>query len=64
MLHYSVAAGEQGNVAERFIANLNDPSTGAQDDGFGITVSADETGAFTVTNERNKETKGYAAQAK
>ena len=44
MLHYSVAAGEPGNVAEPFIANTGDvPDPAVHDRGFGINVSAQPT---------------------
>lgn len=61
MLHYSVAAGADGNVAEPMIANLGDVSDPAvKDTGFGIQVSVQPNGAFTVVNERNNHTKTYA----
>jgi competence protein ComEC len=64
MLHYAVAAGAADatlNVPAEFIANTEesaDPAT-VNDNGFGISVSADADGSFTVTNERNKKTKTY-----
>jgi competence protein ComEC len=61
MLHYSVAAGDEGNVAEPLIANLGDvPDPAVADQGFGISVSVLPNGSFTVVNERNKVTKTYA----
>ena len=64
MMHYAVAAGTADptlNVPAEFIANAEesaDPAT-VNDKGFGISVSADADGSFTVTNERNKLTKSY-----
>jgi hypothetical protein len=63
MLHYAVAAGSEGNVAEPMIANLGDVSDPAvKDTGFGIHVTVQPDGAFTVVNERNNHTKTYAAR--
>jgi competence protein ComEC len=63
MLHYSVAAGAEGNVEEPRIANLGDVSDPAvKDTGFGINVTVQPTGAFTVVNERNNLTKTYPAR--
>lgn len=60
MLHYSVAAGNEGNVPETFIANTRDvPDPAVHDEGFGIKVSVQPDGSFTVTNERNNFTKKY-----
>lgn len=61
MLHYSVAAGTEGNVAEPLIANLGDVSDPAvKDTGFGINVTVQPNGTFTVVNERNSLTKTYS----
>ena len=63
MLHYSVAAGAEGNVAEPLIANLGDVSDPAvKDTGFGINVTVQPNGSFTVVNERNNVSKTYAAR--
>jgi len=63
MLHYSVAAGAEGNVAEPLIANLGDVSDPAvKDTGFGISVTVQPNGSFTVVNERNNVSKTYPAQ--
>jgi beta-lactamase superfamily II metal-dependent hydrolase len=63
MLHYAVVAGSEGNVAEPMIANLGDVSDPAvKDTGFGINVTVQPTGAFTVVNERNNQTKTYPAR--
>ena len=63
MLHYSIAAGAEGNVAEPFIANLGDVSDPAvKDTGFGINVTVQPNGSFTVVNERKNMTKTYASR--
>lgn len=63
MLHYSVTAGSDGNVDEARIANLGDVADPAvKDTGFGINVTVQPTGAFTVVNERNNLTKTYPAR--
>lgn len=56
MLHYSVAAGKDGNVPDSFIANVDE----ADDRGHNIKVSAESSGAFTVRNDRNRFEKRYA----
>jgi competence protein ComEC len=63
MLHYAVVAGSEGNVAEPQIANLGDVSDPAvKDTGFGINVTVQPNGSFTVVNERNNQTKTYPAR--
>jgi competence protein ComEC len=63
MLHYSVAAGTEGNVAEPLIANPGDVSEPAvKDTGFGINVTVQRDGSFTVVNERNNVRKTYPAR--
>ena len=63
MLHYAVVAGVEGNVAEPMIANLGDVADPAvKDTGFGINVTVQPNGSFTVVNERNNMTKTYAAR--
>ena len=63
MMHYAVAAGAADasvNVPSDFIANTEESTDPAVNDkGFGISVSAESDGSFTVTNERNKLTKKY-----
>jgi hypothetical protein len=60
MMHYAVAAGAEANVAEPFIANPGDvPDPAVPDRGFGISVSVQPNGSFTVVNERNKVAKTY-----
>ena len=63
MLHYSVAAGAEGNVEEPRIANLGDVADPAvKDTGFGINVTVQANGSFTVVNERNHLSKTYPAR--
>ena len=63
MLHYAVVAGSEGNVAEPMIANLGDVSDpSVKDTGFGINVTVQPDGSFTVVNERNNVTKTYPAR--
>jgi competence protein ComEC len=60
MLHFAVVAGAEGNVAEPMIANLGDVADPAvKDTGFGINVTVQPNGTFTVVNERNNLTKTY-----
>ena len=60
MLHYAVVAGAEGNVGEPLIANLGDVSDASvKDTGFGINVTVEPNGSFTVVNERNNQTKTY-----
>jgi beta-lactamase superfamily II metal-dependent hydrolase len=63
MLHYSVAAGAEGNVEEPRIANLGDVADPAvKDTGYGINVTVQPDGSFTVVNERNNLAKTYPAR--
>ena len=63
MLHYAVVAGGEGNVGEPLIANLGDVSDpSVKDTGFGINVTVQPNGSFTVVNERNNQTKTYSAR--
>ena len=61
MMHYGVAAGADVNVPPDFIANIEESTDPAvvNDKGFGISVSADADGSFTVTNERTRKSKTY-----
>ena len=52
-LHYAVDGGTDHNVAEPFIANVD------QTTAYGIKVSAARDGSFTVVNARNGQTKSY-----
>ncbi len=54
-LHYAVDAGKDHNVAEDFIANMNDA------DGFFIEVTAQPDGSFVVLNSRNGVSRNYGA---
>jgi beta-lactamase superfamily II metal-dependent hydrolase len=54
-VHYSVNGGKEHNVAEQFIANPDQ----ANDQGKWIKLSAEPSGAFTVTNSRNNFSKTY-----
>ncbi len=53
-LHYTVTAGRENNAPDTFIANTDE-----QCEGQGISLTAQQDGAFTVTNARNKYTKTY-----
>jgi beta-lactamase superfamily II metal-dependent hydrolase len=60
MLHFSEAAGAEGNVPEERIANPSDaPTATGNDTGYGIRVVAERDGSFTVTNARNGFSKAY-----
>lgn len=56
-LHFANAGGQEHNVANAFLADLNDTGEGNY-----IKVSATKTGAMTVFNSRNKHTKTYPAK--
>jgi competence protein ComEC len=56
-LHFAVAGGTDHNVANSFLADLNDVGEGNY-----IKVSATTSGAMTVYNSRNKYTKTYPAK--
>ena len=53
-LHYSLAGGNEANVAGERIANIEEKCQG-----FGIDVSASKDARMTVTNQRNGHTKTY-----
>ena len=53
-LHYAVAGGKDNNSADTFIANTDERCEGKW-----LKLSVDATGAFTVTNSRNKYQKTY-----
>ena len=55
-LHYAVEGGRDHNVAEPFIANMDESTS------HGIRISARADGSFTVTNGRNGQSKTYAAK--
>jgi competence protein ComEC len=54
-LHYAVAGGPEHNVAEPFIANMDETTA------HGIRISARPDGSFVVTNERSGQAKQYPA---
>ena len=56
-IHFALAGGKDSNVGEDMIANVDEACKG-----FGLMVSAQKNGAFSVTNERNSKTKQYAAR--
>ncbi len=55
-VHFALAAGKEHNVAEPHIANMEEKCQG-----LGLTLAAKDTGAFSVTNQRNGVNKNYAA---
>jgi competence protein ComEC len=55
-LHYALEGGKEHNVADSFIANVDEPDTGQY-----IKLTAEGNGSFTVWNQRNKFTKVYKA---
>jgi beta-lactamase superfamily II metal-dependent hydrolase len=57
-LHYAEAGGKEHNVADSFIANV-DESTGDY-----LKLTADGNGSFTVWNQRNKFEKAYKPTGK
>jgi beta-lactamase superfamily II metal-dependent hydrolase len=56
-LHFAVAGGKEANVADSFIANIDEACEGKY-----IKASAMADGSFTVLNTRNKYQKSYAAK--
>jgi len=56
-LHFAVAGGKDSNVADSFIANIDEACEGKY-----IKASAMSDGSFTVVNSRNKYQKSYAAK--
>jgi len=56
-VHFAVAAGAENNTEEAKIANMEEKCAG-----YGLKVSAKKDGSFSVTNERNGNTKTYAAR--
>ncbi|MBK5290195.1 MAG: MBL fold metallo-hydrolase [Acidobacteriia bacterium] len=55
-VHFALAGGKEHNVSEPGIANMEEKCQG-----FGLSLSAKNTGAFSVTNQRNGVSKNYAA---
>jgi competence protein ComEC len=56
-VHFAMGGGSDANVADSFIANLNEVCEGQS-----LKVSAMNDGSFTVLNNRNKYSKSYAAK--
>ena len=56
-LHFADAGGKEHNVADAYIANVDEGDTG-----FYLKVTANEDGSFEVYNPRNKYTKQYPAR--
>ena len=56
-VHFALAGGKENNTADDHIANIEENCKG-----FGLTVSAEKSGAFSVSNERNGKVKQYAAR--
>jgi beta-lactamase superfamily II metal-dependent hydrolase len=56
-LHFADAGGKEHNVADAYIANVDEGDTG-----FYLKVTAQEDGSFEVYNPRNKYTKQYPAR--
>jgi hypothetical protein len=52
-LHVATAGGKDHNVAETFVANVDETT------GYPLTVTAHRDGSFAVTNPRNQTTKSY-----
>jgi hypothetical protein len=53
-LHHTVTAGKENNAPADYVANLEE-----QCQGHAIRVSAEQSGAFTVTNTRNGFSRSY-----
>jgi beta-lactamase superfamily II metal-dependent hydrolase len=58
-VHYAVDGGKEHNVADSFIANVDERCTGQY-----IKLTAEGNGAFTVWNQRNKFEKVYKPSGK
>jgi hypothetical protein len=56
-VHFALGAGKEANVGEEMIANVDEACKG-----LGLMVSAEKSGTFSVTNERNGKSKQYAAK--
>ncbi len=57
-VHFSIPAGKENNVGEAQIANLEEACQG-----FGVQLSAESDGSFSVVNQRTGFRKSYAARA-
>ena len=58
-VHYAMEGGKEHNVADSFIANVDEHGTGQY-----LKLTADGNGSFTVSNQRNKFEKVYKAGKK
>ena len=58
-LHYAEGGGKEHNVADSFIANVDEHCTGQY-----IKLTGEGNGSFTVWNQRNKFTKDYKSGGK
>lgn len=56
-LHFALAGGKETNVADKFIANVDE-----QYEGKYLKVSAREDGSFTIYNSRTNEPRNYPAK--
>lgn len=56
-LHFSIAGGGEANVRDTFIANVDENCMGQY-----LKVTAEESGAFSVFNQRNKYSRNYPAK--
>lgn len=56
-LHYSIEAGKENNPPGQFIANMDEQCAG-----YGLKLSAESDGTFTVVNNRTGLTKTYKAR--
>ncbi len=56
-LHFADEGGKEHNAPDAFIANITEADTG-----YYLKVTANEDGSFSVFNQRNKQTKSYAAK--
>ena len=58
-LHYAMDGGKEHNVADPFIANVDEHCQGQY-----LKLTAESNGSFTLLNERNKYTKTYKSAGK
>ena len=58
-LHYAIEAGKPNNAPDEFIANPEENCKG-----YGLRLSANSDGSFTVTNARNAYSKNYGTHRK
>ena len=58
-VHYAIEAGKGNNAPDEFIANPEENCKG-----YGLRLSANSDGSFTVTNARNAYSKNYGTHRK